>query len=112
MRRSQQLMSLLAILLLAVALVCWYFMERRRPMPAKVPSAATVVVDLTRHDRQTIDFSSGKPELKNTPGDQAALEAGLKDIEAATSQVTFSAQADKTAPGPTPAPTTQPPGKK
>ena len=111
MRRSKELITLLALLLLAVALVSWYVIERRRPVRTKAPLASSAVVDITKHDGQTIDFSSGKPELKNTPGDRAALQAGLRDIEAAAAQVIFSAQAVVTSPVPTPTPTAQPPGK-
>lgn len=101
MRRSKEIVILFALLVGAMAFVLWYVIDRRarnRALPpvaartlAPVPpdAAPAPVVDLTQHDGQTIDFSSGKPVVKNTPEDQAAMNAALKDMEAATKDVTF-----------------------
>ncbi len=48
-------------------------------------------VDLTKHDRQTIDFSSGQPVVKNSAEDKAAIDAAMKDIESAEKETTFEA---------------------
>lgn len=95
---------LLVLLVSVMAFVLWYVRERRaelraQPAPEKFvgplvtaapPPAAPI--DLEKHDAKTIDFSSGKPVVKDTPADRAALEQGLKDIEEATRNVTFEAQ--------------------
>jgi hypothetical protein len=57
------------------------------PHPAPIPSP---MVDLTQHDGQTIDFSSGQPVVtKISPADQAALDKTLKEMEEAAKTVTF-----------------------
>ena len=115
MRLPREIALLLALLVCAVGAVLWYVIDRRAklhaapavtatpgpapmvtsaPAPARQPPATAAAplqspVDLTQHDAQTIDFSSGHPVAKQSPEDQAALEAGLKDIAAATKDVTF-----------------------
>lgn len=110
MRRSKEIVVLLVLLVSVMAFVLWYVRGRRAELRAKpatekfvgpvattTPPAPTAKpVDLEKHDAKTIDFSSGKPVVKDSPEDRAALEAGLKDIEEATRNVTFEAQ--KTAP--------------
>jgi len=58
---------------------------------APEPPAANPPVDLTKHDGQTIDFSSGKPVVKSTPADQAAVDAAVKEMAEAAKDVTFEA---------------------
>ncbi|HET7527021.1 MAG TPA: hypothetical protein VFK10_13855 [Burkholderiaceae bacterium] len=58
------------------------------PAKAAAPTPAEPV-DLTQHDHQTVDFSGGKPVVKNTAADKAAIDAALKDIESAEKDVTF-----------------------
>lgn len=98
---------LLVLLVSVMAFVLWYVRERRAELHAR-PAAEKVVgpvvstpapaipapepVDLAKHDAKTIDFSSGKPVVKDTPEDRAALQAGLKEIEEATRDVTFKAE--------------------
>lgn len=100
MRLPREIQVLLALLLVMIAGVLWYVVDRRarmraesaRPPPAPVaaqPAAPAEPVDLTQHDRQTIDFSSGRPVVRDTPADRAAIDAALKDIAAATKDVTF-----------------------
>lgn len=79
---------------------------RSTTAPAPSANAAAVgapMVDLTQHDRQTIDFSSGRPVIKDSPADQAALAAGLKDIAEATKDVTVGPPAKPASPPPPPA---------
>lgn len=115
MRRSKEVLFLLALLLLSMGAVLWYVIDRRRhPMPVAPvvrqetppagasPAGRNDPVDLTKHDGQTIDFSSGKPELRTSGQDQAALDAGLKDIEAAAAGVTFAREKKKPGPPATP----------
>ena len=56
-----------------------------------VPSASPVALGTKDTERKTIDFSSGQPVVKDSPEDRAALEAGVRDIEAAQKEVTFEA---------------------
>ena len=96
---------LLVLLVGVMAFVLWYVRERRAalrakpaaeksvgPVAATPPALAPEPVDLAKHEAKTIDFSTGKPVVKDTPEDRAALEAGLKDIEEATRNVTFKAE--------------------
>lgn len=94
---------LLLLLAGTMAFVLWYVRNRRaemraRPVQVKAlgPVAPQPYVDLQRHDAQTIDFSTGRPVVKDSPEDKAALEQGLRDIEEATRNVTF--EAEKPAP--------------
>lgn len=114
MRRSKEIMLLLTLLVGAMAFVLWYVVDRRarnRAAPAVAPQASgpgplppAPPVDLTQHDRKTIDFSSGQPVVKETDADKAALEAAVKDISEATQGVTF-----KAAPKPKQTPPATPP---
>jgi hypothetical protein len=52
--------------------------------PPPLPPGITAI-----QDQKTIDFSSGKAQVKNETDDKAALEAGLREIEEATKGVTF-----------------------
>lgn len=94
---------LLVLLVGVMAFVLWFVRARRAEMRGK-PTAEKFVgpvadpatsptplapIDLEKHDAKTIDFSSGKPVVKDTPADRAALQQGLKDIEEATRGVTF-----------------------
>jgi hypothetical protein len=119
MRAPKEIVVLIVLLLLAMASVLWYVIDRRARQhaappvavqpsgPAPQPSAAAPdsrvspgqpptpapapasPVDLAKHDGQTIDFSSGQPVVKQSAADKAALDAGLKDIADATKDVTF-----------------------
>ncbi len=113
-------MVLLALLIGAMAFVLWYVIDRRAKMHALRPVAEhtagqspagqqaatgpvpTEPVDLTKHDLQTIDFSSGKPVVKDSPEDKAAIDAAVKDMAEATKDVTF--EVPKKKPEPPPAP--------
>lgn len=93
---------LLVLLVGVMAFVLWYVRERRAERHARpaaertlgplVTTAPAAPIDLEQHDAKTIDFSSGRPVVKDTPADRAALEQGLKEIEEATRHVTFEAQ--------------------
>ena len=107
MRRSKEIMVLLALFVMMSVGTIWYVIDRRaknrahRPALAhalapELPAAGTplplnepVVLGTKETERKTIDFSSGQPVVKDSPADKAALEAGLRDIDAATKDVTF-----------------------
>ncbi len=79
---------LLALLLAGAAV--WWGWRRFGPPPAPV--------DLTRHDGQTIDFSSGRPVVKDSPGDKAALDKAAQEMAEAAKGVTFEAPRKKAEP--------------
>lgn len=102
MRRSREILVLLALLVGAMAFVLWYVVDRRarnrvesgaaRPAArtlAPAPAAPEVVLGTDQTERKTIDFSSGRPVVKDTPEDRAALDAALKDIHEATQTITI-----------------------
>lgn len=94
MRRSKEIMVLLALLVGAMAFVLWYVIDRRAKNRAAAPVAIEgpaphPPVDLTKVDGKTVDFSSGQPVVKDSPADQAAIDAALKEMAEATKGVTF-----------------------
>lgn len=106
MLRNKEIIILLVLLLGTMAFVLWYVIDRRAKMhaaPISVPTGSAgplapnpkKPVDLKKHDGQTVDFSSGQPVVKNTPEDQAAINAALKEIAEANKDVTFEAPKKK-----------------
>ena len=109
MRHSKEIMILLALFVAMAVGTLWYVIDRRAKNRARPPAAAhspapgspTIGPVLPAHgpvalgtketEGKTIDFSSGQPVVKDSPEDKAALEAGLRDIEAANKDVTFEA---------------------
>jgi len=100
MRRSREIMVLLALWLGVMAFVLWFGAARRaerRAAPDPAPRALGPVVrpsplvDLRQVDGKTVDFSSGQPVVRDTPEDRAALAAGRRELEAAKQEVTFEA---------------------
>ena len=59
-----------------------------RPAPA-APAKTAEPVNLLEHDGAAIDFSSGRPVVKNTPADRAAVAREVQAMDAATKDVTF-----------------------
>ncbi len=98
-------MVLLALLLGMMGFVAWYVIARRAKMRATPPVAVqppppAAPVDLTQHDNQTIDLSSGRPVVKDSAEDRAALEQAKKDMAEAVKGVTFGPPAGKAEPPP------------
>lgn len=103
MKGQKEIIVLLVLLAVAAGGVLLYVINRRATMLAQPVATKTIgplapapMVDLTKHDGQTIDFSTGRPKVAETPEDRAALEQGLKDIEEARRGVIF--EAEKSAP--------------
>ncbi len=84
---------LLLLLLLGISAVLWYVLDRRATMLAPTAAARIPVpadqVDLTKHDLQTIDFSSGRPVVMDSPEERAALAAAEKELAEVVRSVTF-----------------------
>ena len=96
-------MVLLALLLGMMGFVVWYVIDRRAKMRLPESPAAAVnasPVDLTQHDNQTVEFSSGRPVVKDTAEDRAAIAQARKDMAEAVKGVTFGPPAKKTEPLP------------
>jgi hypothetical protein len=67
----------------AAALWAYGFQPHRaHPGPAFVPI----------QDGKTIDFSNGSPAVRDSAADRAALDAAVKEIDAASKDVSFPAQ--------------------
>jgi hypothetical protein len=102
MLRSKEIMVLLALLVVGAALVLWYVIDRRAKNRAGPPPSAVMApalpVDLAKNERQTIDFSSGQPVVKDRPEDKVAIDAAVKDMAEATKDVTFAAPRKKVEP--------------
>lgn len=92
MKRTVTWVTILAV----VGTAAWFGWQRTRVRGLETP------VDLAKHDGQTIDFSSGKPVIKDSPEDKAALEAGARDLAEATKGVTFEPVKKKPATAPEP----------
>jgi hypothetical protein len=86
------------VLLVAAGLLLWLDrLERQtvaRSRPAVAPAAKPI--DLTKHDGAAIDFSSGRPVVKDTPADRAAVAQAVKEMDEATKDVTFEPAPPKT----------------
>lgn len=106
MLRSKEILFLLVLLVGAMAFVLWYVVDRRAKNRAAPPVATRVLapeppVNLTKTDGKTVDFSSGRPVVKDEAADKAAIAAAMKDINEATQGVKF--EVAKPAPPPAPA---------
>jgi hypothetical protein len=82
----------LAVAATATFAALWAYVTQPRATPRHRP-----VVPI--QDGQTIDFSGGRPVIKDSAADKASMDAALKQIDEATTSVTFPAE-----PAPTPAP--------
>lgn len=114
MRRSPEIVILIVLLVIMVVGVLWYVFDRRaknravpevppsaqtaKPAPAATPLARPVGVapvfstprgPMEIPDGKTLDFSSGRAVVKDTPEDQAKLAKALKEMEEAARTVTF-----------------------
>ena len=73
-------------------------LELPKIAPADHEIMRIVTVFRELRDGQTLDFSNGKPQVKNSAEDKAAIDAAMKDIESAEKEVTFEAPKKNPAP--------------
>jgi hypothetical protein len=69
---------------------------------AAVPSPAVPKPSVAIQDEKTIDFSSGKPVVKDSAEEKAIIERSVKEMNEAAAGITFG-PAPKTQPAPKPA---------
>ncbi len=71
-------------------------------MPASTPAAPKPEVAI--QDHRTIDFSSGKPVVKDSTEDRAAIDAAVKEMDAAAANITFAPTPPSATAAPAPRP--------
>jgi hypothetical protein len=100
MLKSPRTELLVMSLLMLLAMAGFWWMQHRDP---KVKSAKPAVAI---QDGKTIDFSTGRPVVKDDAKQKAALEKSLKEMDAAAASVTFAPKAptEKKSAEPSPAP--------
>ncbi|MDB6168731.1 MAG: hypothetical protein JWM88_1595 [Verrucomicrobia bacterium] len=91
---------LVPVIALGIAVGLWWKRSQAdRPAHARggpaVMTATPSKNPVAIQDRRTIDFSSGRPVVKNSDDDKAIIDKAVKEMDAATKDITF---------GPTPAP--------
>ncbi|MBI3887033.1 MAG: hypothetical protein HY302_15090 [Opitutae bacterium] len=116
MRRSPEIVVLVVLLLIMMAGVLWYVLDRRAKMRAAPPAATQTVTPALKPapgpaplarpggarptvltprgpveipDGKTLDFSTGQAVVKDSPEDRAKLAKALKEMEEAAATVTF-----------------------
>ena len=94
----------LTVIAVATGVVlAWWLQRRSAPVP---PPKVTI------QDGKTIDFSSGKPVVKDTPGEKAIIAAAVKEMDEAAKGVKFGPTAPPSKKPKTPEPSPDhPPGK-
>ena len=85
-----------------------YQRHRSAPPPEVAPSPTAPTTetnplpDVAIQEGKTIDFSSGKPEIRDTPEDRAALEKAKREMDEATQDIVFTPTKPAEADRPTP----------
>lgn len=76
----------LSILVSAIvtAAALWFYASQ----PARMPAAAAHGV-VPIQDGKTIDFSDGTPRVKDGAADKAAMDAAVREMDAAAKDVSF-----------------------
>lgn len=80
----RRLLLLLVLTALAFSLA-WLKISRFRPPPPEPAPAAVVPIE----EGKTIDFSSGRAEVRDSAADRAALEKALAEMKAAEAGITL-----------------------
>ena len=97
MLKSPRVELIVMALLMLLAMAGFWWMQHHDP---KVKPAVAI------QDGKTIDFSTGRPIVKDDAKQKAAIEKSVKEMDAAAANVTFTpkAPAEKRATEPSPAP--------
>jgi len=91
-----------------VALGSW-FNRRAASTAAAVPPSPKPVVAI--QDRKTIDFSSGKPVVKDSKQEQAIIDSAVKEMDEAAKSVHFDPPPSRAPDQPSAEPAPAPPKK-
>ena len=83
MKKSPRLELILMAVLLVLTMLAYIWMQRRA-IKGQKPSPEVAI-----QDGKTIDFSSGRPVIKDDAKQKAAFEKSLKEMDAAAKGVTF-----------------------
>jgi len=88
--------------LLAGLLGSYYYLRHRAPAPtpqasspaatpetSTPPDPASAPAEIPIQEGKTIDFSSGKPEIRTTNEDRIAIERAKREMDEATKDITF-----------------------
>ncbi len=78
-RKARQLLTAAAV----TAALLWAYATQKRTGAGAAPVAI--------RDAKTIDFSGGTPVVRDSAADRAALDAAVRDMDAAAKNVTFPA---------------------
>jgi hypothetical protein len=76
------------LILVAVVVLVTAALVLRRSRPAAAPSASKTP-PVAIEDGKTIDFSSGKPVVKDSTKEKAAIDAAVKEMDEAAKDVSF-----------------------
>jgi hypothetical protein len=87
---SQRRIASVLVAVAATVALLWAYGLRLGGGRAAPPSPVPI------QDAKTINFSNGSPVVGNSAADKAALDAGVKEIDDATRNITFPAQATPT----------------
>jgi len=75
------------VIFLLLGGAAWLGLRKNPSSPVATRPAEPV--DLTKHDGETIDFSSGRPVVKDSSADRAAIEQAKREMDEAVKGVTF-----------------------
>ncbi|MDB6126439.1 MAG: hypothetical protein JWM35_335 [Verrucomicrobia bacterium] len=76
------------LLVVAVGVALGYWWSHRR-QELKTNLAATPRQNVAIQDQKTIDFSSGKPVVKDSTNDKAIIDKAVKEMDDATKDISF-----------------------
>ena len=91
------LWSVVALVTLTAAV---YF--ARSPKIFRAPAAGNPKNEIAIQDGKTIDFSSGKPVVKDSPEEKKVIDAAVQEMDEAAKNVKFGPPEKKPAPEPAP----------
>lgn len=94
MKTRRFFLTLIAVAIGVAAAMAW---RHFRPAPKLNPPVAI-------QDQATIDFSSGRPVVKDSDKEKAIIDAAVKEMDDAVKNVVFTSPAPAASQAPAPAP--------
>ena len=88
--------SVLTLIAVAAGVALGYWLNRPAPAPA-TPVAPPATAPVAIQDRKTIDFSSGRPVVKDSAQERAIIDAAVKEMDEAAKNVRFDPPAPRPA---------------